>query len=304
MATTNKIKTELTSILMMLCAVTISFVSLYVFVIPSNFSPSGVDGISTILFEITGINIGWFKLAINIPLLVLAWIYLKKRYVFYVIAFVLIDSFGVILLEEMEFFTFVPAGLTLGEEMGYRIISAIFSGVALGICTGIMLQIGCSTGGIDIVACLVNQKKPNFNVERIISIICYGVILCSYFVYWDLTSVLLSCIQIFVFEWTAASILRKSRYAVEVKIITKDPEVIRDEILHKYHHGATILDATGMYTGEAYAMVVTVLNIQNMHDFMTAMKAHPDTFIYFTDGVKVQGDYHFGVNIGGRVDAY
>jgi len=302
--TKGKIKAELTSIFMMLCAVTISFVSLYVFVIPSNFSPSGVDGISTILYEITGINIGWFKLAINIPLMILAWIYLKKRYVFYVIAFVLFDSFGVIFLEQINFFTFIPAGLTSGEEMGYRIISAIFSGVALGICTGLMLKIGCSTGGIDIVACLVNQKKPNFNVERIISIICYGVILCSYFVYWDLTSILLSSIQIFVFEWTAASILRKDRYAVEVKIITKSPDAIRDEILYKYHHGATIIKATGMYTGDEYAMVVTVLNIKNMHDFMTAMKAHPDTFIYFTDGVKVQGDYHFGTNIGGRINAY
>ena len=300
----DKVKTELNCIIMMLCAVTVSFVSLYVFLIPSNFSPSGVDGISTILYEITGINIGWFKLAINIPLMILAWIYLKKRYVFYVIVFILFDSFGVIFLEKINFFTFIPAGLTAGEEMGYRLISAIFSGVALGICTGLMLKIGCSTGGIDIVACLVNLKKPNVNVERIISIICYGVILCSYFVYWDLTSILLSCIQIFVFEWTTASILRKDRYAVEVKIITKNPEVIRDEILNKYQHGATILEATGMYTGETYSMVVTVLNNRNMHDFMTTMKQHPDTFIYFSDGVKVQGNYHFGTNIGGRIDAY
>lgn len=300
----NRILTELKSILMMLCAVTISFVSLYVFVIPSNFSPSGVDGISTILYEITGINIGWFKLAINIPLMVLAWIFLKKRYVFYVIAFILCDSFGVILLENLDFYTFIPAGLTAGEQIGYRLIAAVFSGVSLGICTGMMLKIGCSTGGIDIVACLVNLKKPNFNVERIISIICYTVILCSYFVYWDLTSILLSIIQIFVFEWTTASLLRKERYAVEVTIITKEPEVIRDEILVKYQHSATILEATGMYSGDTYSMVITVLNSRNIGEFMSMMKRYPDTFIYFSDGVKVQGTYHFGNNIGGRIDAY
>lgn len=300
----DKIKTELYSVFMMLCAVTVSFVSLYVFVIPSNFSPSGVDGISTILYEITGINIGWFKLAINIPLMILAWIFLKKRYVFYVIAFVLIDSFGVIILENIGFYTFIPEGLTAGEQVGYRLISAIFSGLALGICTGIMLKIGCSTGGIDIVACLVTLKKPNFNVERVISIICYTVILCSYFVYWDLTSILLSCVQIFVFECTAAALLRGIRYAVEVKIITKNPDVIRDEILYKYHHSATIVEATGMFSGEEYSMVITVLNSKDMYSFMTMMKAHPEAFIYFSDGVKVQGDYHFGTSIGSRVDAY
>lgn len=304
MANENKLITELKCVLMMLLAVTISFVSLYVFVIPSNFSPSGVDGISTILYQITGVNIGWFKLAINIPLMVLAWIYLNKRYVLYVIVFTLIDSFGVIILEKIGFYTFIPVGLTAGEAMGYRLIAAIFSGVALGICTGLMLKIGCSTGGIDIIACLVNLKKPNFNIERIISIICYTVILCSYFVFWDLTSILLSIIQIFIFEWTTASILRKDRYAVEVKIITKEPEAIRDEILHKYRHSATVLKATGMYSGETYSMVVTVLNSRNMNEFMTTMKMHPDTFVYFSDGVKVQGDFHFGSNIGGRIDAY
>ena len=160
------LKREFKSILMMLCAVTISYVSLYVFVIPSDFSPSGVDGISTILYEITEINIGWFKLAINIPLLILALKFLKKRYVIYVIIFTLFDSFGVILLEKINFYTFIPAGLSAGEQIGYRLIASIFSGVALGICTGLMLKIGCSTGGIDIIACLVNLKKPNFNFKH------------------------------------------------------------------------------------------------------------------------------------------
>ena len=289
---------------MMLCAAIVSFVSVHVFIIPSNFAPSGIEGISAILHEITDINIGWFKLMLNIPLLILAWICLDKRYVFYVVGFVLCDAVGVILLERLDFYTFIPTDLSAGEEIGYRLISAIVAGLALGVCTGLMLKIGCSTGGIDIIACLVNMKKPNLHVERIISIICYAVIFSSYFVYRDLTSILLSCIQIFVFEWTAASLLRKDRYALEVKIVTKNPDAIRDEILYKYRHSATIINATGMYTGEPYSVVITVLDSRNMHRFMSSMKAHPDTFIYFSDGVKVQGEYHFGLTASERIDAY
>ena len=304
MGNQSKLKTEFSSILQLLAAIVVSFISVHVFIIPSNFAPSGIEGVSAILYEITGLNIGWFKLILNIPLMIIAWIYLDKRYVFYVVAFIVGDALGVILMEKLDFYTFVPVGLTAGEEIGYRLISAIVAGVALGICTGLMLRIGCSTGGIDIIACLVNMKKPNLHIERIISVICYCVIACSYFVYRDLTSILLSCIQIFVFEWTAASLLRKDRYALEVKIITKNPEAIRDEILHKYRHSATILNATGMYTGEAYSMVITVLDGRNMHAFMSSMKAHPDTFIYFSDGVKVQGEYHFGKTVSARIDAY
>ena len=300
----QSVKSELWKLFMLLVAAFVSFTSLYVFVIPSNFSPSGIDGISTILYEITGINIGWFKIAFNIPLLILAWIYLKRRYVVYVVLFTMLDSFGVIVLEEINFFTFIPAGLSDADAVGYRLIAAIFAGVALGVATAIMLKLDCSTGGVDIVSCLVNLKKPNFHVERVTSIICYCVIGCSYFVYWDLTSILLSVIQIFVYECTVSSILRKERYALEVKFITKEPEKIRDEILYKHQHSATILKGTGMYTGDEYFMVVTVINSRDIAQFMNTMKQHPDTFVYFSDGVKVQGDFHFGDKIGERINAY
>ena len=59
-----------------------------------------------------------------------------------------------------------------------------------------------------------------------------------------------------------------------------------------------------MYSGEEYSMVITVLNSKNMNEFMNTMKAHRDTFIYFFDDVKVQGDFHFGDNIGGRINAF
>lgn len=304
MKTENRLKKEIFNIFMLLCAGIVSFTSLYVFVIPSNFSPSGIDGISTILYEITGINIGWFKLLFNIPLMILAWKFLKKRYVIFVMLFTLVDSLGVILLEGINFYTFIPQGLTAAEEVGYRLLAAIFAGVALGVATAIMLKMGCSTGGVDIVGCLVNLKKPHINIERIISIICYCIILASYFVYWDLVSILLSVIQIFVFEWTAAALLRKQRYALEVKIITKEPEKIRDEILYKHNHSATVLEAKGMFTGKDYFMVVTVMNSRDIAEFMNTMKKHPETFVYFSDGVKVQGDFHFGEKIGGRINAY
>jgi uncharacterized membrane-anchored protein YitT (DUF2179 family) len=288
------LKKEARCIILLLIASVFSISSLHVFVIPSNFSPSGIDGISTILYELTNINIGWFKLFINIPLMVMAWFCLSKRHMLYVVVFTLMDSLGMIVLEAVDFYTFIPAGLSAAEEIGYRLIASIFSGVALGVCTGLMLKIGASTGGVDIIAALINQKFPHFHIERLISILCYIIIGCSYFVYWDLTSILLSIIQIFVFEWTTATLLKKERYAFEVKVITKYPERLKNDILYKFEHSATIVNATGMYSGDAYSMVITVLDSKNTAEFMNLMKQYPDTFMYLTDGVKVQGDFHFG----------
>ncbi|MBR2310727.1 MAG: YitT family protein [Oscillospiraceae bacterium] len=295
---------EIKNLLWIALAATLSFVPLHVFVLPSDFSPSGVDGISTILYELTGLNVGWFKLMINLPLIVAAWVHLKRKYVIYVTFFTLLESLGVILLDSVGFFTFVPAGLDAADALCYRLISALCSGVSIGCCTGIMLKLGASTGGVDIAAALIGKKIPNYPIERWISIICYCVIGISYFVYWDLTSILLSVIQIFVFEWTAAALLKKDRYAQEVKIITKNPEAIREEILYRFGHSATILDAKGMYSGENCYLVISVINSRDIFAFMNLMKRHEDTFVYFTDGVKVQGAFHFGDQDSKRIDAF
>ena len=88
--------------------------------------------------------------------------------------------------------------------------------------------------------------------------------------------------------------MQKITDALEVKIITKQPELIRDEILYKHNHSATIIESKGMYSGDGNYMVVSVLNARDIPEFMQTMKKHPDTFVYFSDGVRVQGDFHFG----------
>lgn len=299
------IKKELKDIIFTFIAAFFSVVALHTFVVPAKFSPSGIDGLSTILYEITGLNMGWFKIFINIPLMVLAWIFLNKKYVLYVMIFTIFDSVGVIVLESLNFYVFIPIGLTVAEAVGYRLISAIFSGVLLGVSVGIMLKIGYSSGGVDIIACLVHKWKPHLNVERIISICAYTIVAISYFVYWDLTSILLSIIQIFISEWTITGLLRQDRYAIEVKVVTKEPEKIKEEILYKHKHSATIIKGSGMYSGEEYYIVLSVMTSRDIPEFMNTMKKHPETFVYFSDGVRVQGEFHFSEEKeGGRVDAY
>ena len=205
----------------------------------------------------------------------------------------------------MNFYVFVPANLGIAEALSYRLIAAIFSGVLVGLCIGIMLKLGYSSGGTTVIAGLVHKWKKHLNVERIISVCGYTIVAISYFVYHDLTSILLSVMQIFVTEWTIASVLRSERYAVEVKVITKEPEKIKEEILYKHRHSATVIESRGMYTEEGNYMVVTVMSSRDIPEFMNTMKKHPDTFVYFSDGVRVQGNFHFERNKDAeRFDAF
>ena len=290
------VKKELKDLALTFVAAFLSVLALYTFVVPAKFSPSGIDGLCTLLYEVTGLNVGYYKLMINIPLMILAWIFLNKKYVFYVMFFTLLDSVGMIIFEKVNFYIFVPANLGIAEALSYRLIAAIFSGVLVGLCIGIMLKLGYSSGGTTVIAGLVHKWKKHLNVERVISVCGYTIVAISYFVYHDLTSILLSVMQIFVTEWTITSVLRSERYAVEVKVITKEPEKIKEEILYKHKHSATVIESHGMYTEEGNYMVVTVMNSRDIPEFMNTMKKHPDTFVYFSDGVRVQGNFHFERN--------
>lgn len=278
-------KKEITSIFLTILASVLSAFALYVFVYPAKFAPSGVDGIATMLQEITDISAGVYSLIFNIPLLIIALFILKKRYVIYTVIFTIVSSLLIILFQNINFYQY-----TTETD---RIIPSVFSGVIMGVRTGIMLKLGASSGGVDVVASMIQKKFAYRNIERIISIICYIIIGLSYLVYKDVNSILFSIVQMFVFEKGVAIIMKDTRNAVEFKIITKNPQAIKDEIIYGLKHGATIIESKGMYTEEGSAIIFSVVNNRQISEFLDIIKRHPDTFAYYTDVSGVRGNFRW-----------
>ena len=276
---------EIKNILLILFAALISSLGMHVFVYPADFAPSGVDGIATMLYEITGWNAAYYILLINLPLLAIAYFFLSRRYVVYTVLFTVISSMMMIFYEQIDLYTYIP--------IGDGLISAVFSGFLFGVRTGIMLKIGASSGGIDIIACIVQKKMPHKNTENIIVFICYSIIAVSYFIYGNISSVLLSVIQMVIFERASASVQKENRNAIEVKIITKDPDSIRHDIIYNLKHGATVIDSRGMYTDGESFVIISIINIRQLPEFLEIMKKHPDSFAYFGEVSGVIGNFRW-----------
>lgn len=267
----------------------LSAFTLHIFVFANSFAPSGVDGIATMLQKGTGISAGIFSLLLNIPLLLIAFFFINKKYVVYTVIFTLLSSAGLVVLELVHFYQY-----TAENE---KLLAAIFTGLFLGVRTGLMIRLGASTGGVDIVACIVQKKKPYFNIERIISIICYIIIGVSFFVYErNLNSVLLAVVQMFVFEWGVGLIMRDSRDTVEFKIVTKHPEDVKEEIIYNLKHGATIVESKGMFTDTDSYMIVSIVNARQVPEFLNILKKYPDTFVSYTKLLGVRGNFRWGRN--------
>lgn len=279
--------TILWEIFLVLCLSAVSAFCLHIFVYPSNFAPSGVEGIATMIQHKTGFNAGITSLIFNIPLLIVAWFVLKKKYVIYTLIFNLTSSALIILLSEVDFYQYT-------DNAADGLVAALFSGIILGVRTGLMLRLGASTGGVDIPAGMIQKNMPHLNTERIISIICYITIVFSFFVYdRNVTSVLLSFVQMFIFDKFAGFMLKDRRNAVEVKIITKEPEKIKNDIMCNLKHGATVLEGRGMYTDGVSSVIISVINIRQIPEFHDIMKNHPEAFAYYGELMGVKGNFRW-----------
>lgn len=170
----KKLQTIIDLLLIVFAAI-LSAVGLYTFVNPVNFAPSGIDGVSMMLEKITGVSMGYISLAINIPLLVIAWFFISKKYVIYTTLFTVVSSVLMIVMKNTDMYQYIS------ENNAW--ISVFVSGIMLGIRTAVMIKIGGSTGGVDIIASMIQQKRPYLNIENVITLFCYIIIGTSFFVY-------------------------------------------------------------------------------------------------------------------------
>ncbi|MBO4594529.1 MAG: YitT family protein [Clostridia bacterium] len=288
------VKKEATCLFFALISSVISGVGLYFFVEPFDFAPSGIDGISAMLRQLTGerINVGIFNFAINTPLLIAALFILKKRYVIYTAIYMLVSTGLVNILHICR----VPV-----FEIENVLIPAIFAGVTQG-GTAFMLKIGASAGGVDIIGCMIQTKMRHMKVERIIAVLSYLTIALAFFVFGSLESVLLSAVEVFVCEQVSASVLRSTRSAVRFEIVTDDPKAVCEEIITNLKHGATILKGKGVYSDADKSVIVAVVNYYQVAEFLNIISKQKNTFAYYVDVMGVKGNFDWvkPVDDGGK----
>ncbi len=279
---------ELVNVSFIVVAAIIHALGLWIFVYPAKFAALGVDGISTMLYQITGVNAGYYSVAINGALLIAAWFVLKKRHVIYTIIFILLSSLALILCEEINLYQYGVEGDGVS-----RMLASAISGIILGVRTGTMLMIGGCTGGADIIGGMVQVKKPYLKVEKVITAICYVIIGLSYFLYKDLNSILFAIIHAFIFERGVAWVLKDQRNAVKFEIVTPNADDLKEDILLNLKHGATVIGCKGMFTDEQSSIIVSVVNQRQIPEFLAIIKKHPNTFVYYTDVVGISGNFRW-----------
>ena len=263
-------------------------ISSYSFIAPNNFAVGGVTGIAVMLQYATGINQGVYFLVLNIPILIISFISMPKRFSFLTLCFIVVNSLTTILIEILG----GTEGNLVYHDSDPAIISAVFGGVMFGFSLVLVLRIGGAQGGTDVIATIVQKKRPDISISWIIFALDSIVVFVSYFVYDNgLTPILLAIVQLFSATMVSDHLLKGSKSAIKAEIVTNYCEEISAEILAKLGRGVTVLTATGKFTESERKLIITVIRRRQLGELERIVKKYPETFSYIGSCNEVYGTW-------------
>lgn len=266
-------------------------ISSYSLIAPNDFATGGVTGIAIILEKASHGKIlqSISVFCINFPLIVLSFFFVKKKFAVLTLAHVLLQALFLMLMERLG----MPK-LVFDE----KIFAALAGGIGIGASIGFAFKIGGSTGGMDIVAVMVQRKRPAPSIAWMIFMLNCIVIAASFFVYKDLADdavgkilplIMAACEQ-YVESKTNDAITNGFNSAIEFRVVTDKPDEMALAIISKLGRGVTSIPATGMYTRETHAMLVCVVNRRQIMTFRKILKeVDPDSFAVMTHVSQVLG---------------
>ncbi len=252
-----------------------------IFIFENSFAPAGINGIATMIQYKLNFSVAYLSLLINIPLCVLAFVFLNKSFAARTTVFALTFSAALLLLQfriiDLSFLSYKTDNGTS------TILAPLASGVINGIIYGASIRLNGCTGGTDIFAALIHKRRPELNLIWIIFAMNTAVALTSYFVYgFKVEPVVLCIIYSFLTSQVSDNILRGSRERIKFEIISPDCKKLSDEIISELKHTVTVVPAKGMYSGRETEMLICVVQKHQATAMEKIIAAHPGAFAYST----------------------
>ena len=263
-------------IIVALACMVMAFNTSYFF-IGNKLAQGGVSGLSLIIHYLSNIDMSYLYFALNIPLIILAYIFLGKN-------FLLKTLFATFVLS-----VFLNIFASFSEPLEDILLAAIFGGAINGIAIGIVFYAGGSTGGIDIIAKIIN-KYTGIPISRIL--------LTTDFIVLSMVAVIFGKV---IFMYTLISLVISSKMidiiqvgiysAKGVTIITTKEDEIRKRIMEDTGRGITLIDARGGYTQKEVGMLYCVVGQYQLIKVKTIVKeVDPSAFMIVADVHEVIGN--------------
>lgn len=253
------------------------------FVRSGDLLPGGFSGLTILIqsiflkFAHVSIPYGPIYIGLNLFPVILSFRKIGKRF----------TAYSCITIAIVAFLTdFIPSFDITSDVLLISIFGGLINGVAVSLC----LNAGATSGGTDFISIYISER---FKVDAWNYILLFNVFVltCDGFLFgWD------KALYSMIFQYVSTQVVNTmyKRYKKDTLfVVTEHPQEVAEVISRLTNHGATRMNAEGMYKGKKKSMVYSVIDSGELTNIMEEIrKIDPDAFINAIRTDRISGRFY------------
>lgn len=250
------------------CSALLQAYTIRAFVSPANLLSSGFTGLAILIDRITslfGFSFPTFigMLVLNIPVAIICWRSINRRFVLFSMAQVFLSSFFLNTFNNMHI---LPAFHNV-------LLEVVFGGFLYGLSIALALKGGASTAGTDFISLMVSNRTGHSAWGFIFAGNCAVLCIFGSMFGWDLAAY--SIIFQFISTKTIESFYH--RYdRMTLQITTAHPDEVLEAYHREYRHGSSCAEVRGGYSGRTFWLITTVVSSYEVSDIVSIVRAEDE----------------------------
>ena len=273
-------KSKLKNFSLLTISTLIMAVGIYFFKFTNNFTFGGITGIAVLVAKFLPISASDFSFVVNILLLIIGWIVLGKSFAEKTAYSTILLSVSLSLLERIYHMSH-----PLTNEPLLELIFAILL-PALG--SAILFNIGASSGGTDVIA-MILKKYTSVEIGKGLMISDLIFTLAGFLVF-NVKPGLYSLFGLIMRSALIDNFIESFNRSKYFHVVTSNATCICDFIQNDLQRGATIVNATGAFTGDDKYIILTVLSPSQAVKLRNFIKEHdPKAFLLVSNTSEIIG---------------
>ena len=251
----------------------------------NHLAEGGFTGITLILYQLFDINPSYSNLLLNIPLFFVGWRFLGRISFLYTIIGTVSLSVWLWIFERNQF------SIPLENDL---MLVSLFAGAFIGIGLGIIFRYGGTTGGVDIIARLV-QKYIGWNMGRTMFLFDACVIALSLLTYLDYREGMYTLVAVLIGAKLIDFMQEGAYTARGAMIISEKNKEIADVIMKDMDRGVTVLKGYGSFSKQDREVLYCVVGkneIVRLKNAITSVDPHAFVSVSIVHDVLGEGFTH------------
>ena len=256
-------------------------IGLCVFAVPNNIIIGGASGIATLFNHFWSFPIGLGVWLINLPLIILTLIMAGRVFAVRTIACTTLFSIVIEIVDRL-----IPTTYT--DE---PLLAAIFGGIFMGLGLYLIMTRNLLTGGSELLAYLIQLKRPDKTISKLILVIDTIIIIAAAVFYNSVDSALYSEFMTIIYSLVLDNYLRERTRGRIAFVFSNEYDKIKNAVINQLERGVSIIDTKGGYTGENRTMLLCALNLGQAERLKKLVYSiDKNAFIMLTEATSILGE--------------